>query len=160
MEELAIRIIESTPHTVRRLTEALTPEQYRARPWPREWSVIEIVGHLVDKTEVWGERFRRIATESEPRLEAYDQDARVEERGYRQQELGAVLQRLAELTGTLARELRALPEEAWLRAGTHTERGRITLAEGVRLYAISLPEHVEQLIRTRDAVLAGRQTRS
>jgi uncharacterized damage-inducible protein DinB len=159
VEELAIRIVESTPQTIRRLTETLTPEQYRARPWPREWSVIEIIGHLVDKTEVWGERFRKIAVENEPRLEAYDQDARVEERRYRDQELGAVLQRLAELTAALACDLRALPEEAWSRAGTHTERGRITLAEGVRLYAISLPEHVEQLIRTRDAALAGQQAR-
>jgi hypothetical protein len=154
MEALAVRIIDGTPAALHRLTDDLTPEQCRALPAAGEWSIVEIAGHLIDKTEVWGERFRRIAREDRPVLEAFDQDAWVSERGYASAALPELLATLERLCATLAADLRALPDSSWARQGTHTERGVITLREGVRLYAISLPEHVEQLVRTRDAVLS------
>jgi hypothetical protein len=153
MEELAIRLIAETPATMRRLTKDLTPDQTHSRPAEGEWSIVELAGHLVDKTEAWGERFRRIASEDGPRLEAFDQDARVRERSYQSQQLDDLAPRLDAMIGNLVRDLRALPDDAWERSGTHTERGIITLSEGVRLYAISLPQHMDQLIRTRDAAL-------
>lgn len=158
MEALAVSIIAGAPATLRRLTADLTPEQWRASPAEGEWSIVELCGHLVDKTEVWGERFRRIARENAPVLEAFDQDAWVIARDYQSSELAEVLATLTELCTKLVADLRALPESAWPRHGTHTERGVITLSEGVRLYAISLPEHVEQLVQTRDAVLAQAAT--
>lgn len=154
MEELAVRIIETMPASVRRLTQDLTLEQARMRPAQGEWSVVELAGHLIDKTEEWGARFRRIAAEDAPHLAAFDPDARVVERGYQQQELPALEQRLAAVLTTVAQELRALPAVAWERVGLHAERGRLTLADGVRLYAFSLSEHIQQLVATRDAALA------
>lgn len=157
MEELAIRIIETTPAAVRRLTLDLTDDEWRVRPAPGEWSAVEIVGHLIDKTEAWGERFRRIAGEDDPRLPAFDQDTRVIERNYQAQEPRAVEARATETLLAVAAQLRALPAGAWSRPGTHEERGKLTLGEGVRLYAISLPQHVEQLVLTRDAALSREQ---
>ena len=153
MEELAIRLIAETPATLHRLTKDLTPEQAHSRPAEGEWSIVEIAGHLVDKTEVWGERFRRIAAEDNPRLEAFDQDEWVRNRDYQAQQFPDLASRLNGMIETLVSDLRALPEDAWERSGTHTERGIITLSEGIRLYAISLPDHMDQLIRTRDAAL-------
>lgn len=157
MEELALRIIEGAPATLRRLAFDLTPAQAAAHPAEGEWSIVEIVGHLVDKTEVWGDRFRRIAAEDGPRLVAFDQDEWVRERNYQAASLIELRARLDTLFVELVRDLRALPADAWARSGTHTERGVITLADGVRLYAISLPEHMDQLLRTRETVLRPSQ---
>lgn len=154
MEELALRIIAAAPASLQRLTADLSPEQARRRPAPGAWSIGEILGHLVDKTEVWGERFRRIAAEDEPRLPAFDQDAYVRDRGYQAQDAAALRERLAAMLHAVVAELRALPEAAWQRAGVHGERGRLTLGEACRIYAISLPEHVDQVVATRALVVA------
>ncbi len=155
MEELALQIIEALPVTLRRLTADLSEEQLHRRPAPGEWSIAEIVGHLIDKTEVWGERFRHIATQDQPSLPAFDQDEWVRERNYQAQPFAPLAERLGGMLMQLSAELRGFPPEAWLRAGLHEERGRLTLAEACRIYAISLPEHVEQIVAARDAIVRG-----
>jgi len=154
VEELALQIIETLPLSLRRLTADLSEEQLRRRPAAGEWSIAEITGHLIDKTEVWGERFRHIATQDQPSLPAFDQDAWVRERGYQAQPFPALAERLGGMLMQLAAELRQLPPEAWERVGLHEERGRLSLAEACRIYAISLPQHVEQIVSARAAALA------
>jgi hypothetical protein len=149
MEELALRIIAATPASLERLTGDLSAEVARRRPAEGEWSIVEILGHLTDTTEVWGERFRRIAAENEPLLPGFDQDAYVRDRGYQDQDPAALRSRLAAALQSLVAELRALPQGAWKRSGIHGERGRLTLGEACRVYAISLPEHVDQIVATR-----------
>lgn len=153
MEDLALQIIEALPVTLRRLTADLSEAQVHERPAPGEWSIVEITGHLIDKTEVWGERFRHIATQDQPSLPAFDQDAWVRERNYQAQPFAPLAERLGGMLVQLAAELRGFPPEAWQRVGLHEERGRLSLAEACRIYAISLPEHVAQLVATRDAVV-------
>lgn len=155
MEELALQIIEALPVTLRRLTADLSEAQLHQRPAPGEWSIAEITGHLIDKSEVWGERFRHIATQDQPSLPAFDQDAWVRERGYQAQPFAPLAERLGGMLMQLATALRGFPPEAWQRVGLHEERGRLSLAEACRIYAISLPEHVEQLVATRNAVMRG-----
>jgi hypothetical protein len=155
MEPLAVQIVESTPATIRRLTSELTDAQAHFRPAPGEWSIVEIVGHLIDKTESWGERMRRIAVEDAPFLPGFDQDEYVQQRGYQQRTLADLLPRLEELQWTLVADLRRLPAQAWQRSGVHGERGQLTLGEACRIYAISLPDHVSQVIATRDQAFRG-----
>ena len=159
VEYLALQIIASLPGSIRRLTADLSDEQMHRRPSETEWSVVEIVGHLIDKTEAWGERFHPIATEEQPVLPSYDQDERVRERRYQSQPLPGLTDRLnAALIGVRG-QLRDLPADAWTQIGLHEERGRLTLAEAVRIYAASLPDHVEQLVATRDAALSAQADR-
>ncbi len=153
MEYLALQIIDGMPISVRRLTADLTAEQLHRRPAENEWSIIEITGHLIDKTEIWGERLRRIAAEDRPFLPVYDQNAFVRDRRYREQDEEALLQRLTAAGTALCGDLRTLPAQAWSRIGVHEERGQMTLGDACRIYAISLPEHIEQLVATRDIVV-------
>ncbi len=47
----------------------------RHRPAAGEWSAIEVVGHMIDKMQIWISRVERIMVEERPALPAYDQDA-------------------------------------------------------------------------------------
>ncbi|HZQ36269.1 MAG TPA: hypothetical protein VFD32_10070, partial [Dehalococcoidia bacterium] len=69
------------------------------------------------------------------------------------QPFAPLAERLGGMLMHLAAELRGYPADAWQRVGLHEERGRLSLAEACRIYAVSLPEHVEQIVATRDAVL-------
>ncbi len=153
MEQLALRIIEGSPVSIRRLAIDMTSEQLHRRPAENEWSIVEITGHLIDKTEMWGERLRRIATEDRPFLPGFDQDAYVRDRGYQGQELESLLVRLTALSTALAGDLGALPAESWKRMGVHEERGQLSLGDACRIYAVSIPEHIEQITLNRDAAL-------
>jgi hypothetical protein len=41
--------------------------------------------------------------------------------------------------------LRRLPERAWSREGRHTESGRYTAEDWLRIYAVHLEEHARQI---------------
>jgi len=47
--------------------------------------------------------------------------------------------------------LRRLPDEAWTKEGTHSESGRYTASDWLRIYSEHLEEHIEQINRTVDA---------
>jgi DinB superfamily len=155
VEYLAMQIIGGMPVSVRRLAIDMTSEQLHRRPAEHEWSIVEITGHLVDKTEMWGERLRRIASEDRPFLPGFDQDAYVRDRRYQEQELEPLLARLTALSTALVGDLRALPPDAWKRMGVHEERGPLSLGDACRIYAISIPDHVRQITESRDAALTN-----
>src|SRR5260370_3603293 len=54
----------------------------RKRPAPAEWSVLELLGHLVDAETVMSGRFRWTVSQDEPPLLGYDQDLWVARLGH------------------------------------------------------------------------------
>ncbi len=63
----------ATPATLRTLI-AEAGDDLRTRPEPAEWSVIELIGHMVDAELASSMRYRWILAEPEPDLVPYDQD--------------------------------------------------------------------------------------
>ena len=61
------------------------------------------------------------------------------------------------MRGNTAPILGHLPDEAWEKEGTHTESGRYTAADWLRIYSEHLEEHIEQINRT---LSAWQETRS
>jgi hypothetical protein len=45
--------------------------------------------------------------------------------------------------------LRRLPDEAFLRAGVHNQRGKVTLAEMVQMYVNHVRDHMVHLLKKR-----------
>ncbi len=62
--------------TVARLRELVgeAGADLRTRPEPREWSVLECIGHLVDSELTTAARVRWIVSEEQPDIVGYDQD--------------------------------------------------------------------------------------
>ena len=150
-----VETLRSLVPAVRSATGGLTDEQLRTPEAPGKWSVLQIVQHLADTELVYGYRLRNVLAADEPEIAAYDQDAWAERLGYHDASLGDVLDELEMLRRRKLRLIGRLREEEWERAGQHTERGRESVREMVRLLAAHDLAHLQQIERVKRAICAG-----
>jgi uncharacterized damage-inducible protein DinB len=95
----------------------------RKRPAPVEWSVLELLGHLVDAETVMSGRFRWTLSQDEPPLLGYDQDqwvARLRHNDDRPEDLLAVF---SALRAANLRLWRRSSDDERQRVAMHAERG-------------------------------------
>jgi DinB superfamily len=127
----------------------LTREQEQARPGPGDWSIAELVVHLLDSDLVAGDRIKRLIAEENPTLLAYDQDAWNSR--LRANELPVL--EAAELFSLnrkwVARLLRNCTEADFARGGVHSEDGPVTLAKMVAKYITHIDNHLKFLYAKR-----------
>jgi hypothetical protein len=141
------------------ITEALwdiTPAELDAREAPGEWSPREVVHHLADSEMTSAMRLRRVLVEDDPLIQGYDQDAFARRLWYdRPIEHSLEAFRLAR--ATTAEILTRMSEADWGRAGTHTESGRYSCEDWLRIYAVHAHEHADQIRRARQQATGNRQ---
>jgi hypothetical protein len=143
----------STPASVReRVATASAAGVLRTPPAEGEWSVLGLVGHLLDTEIFESARYRWILSEDRPALEGYDQD-RVANASRHADADPEVL--LAGWEGLRRANLdlwaRSTPEQRE-RAGWHLERGPSTFDLLFREIAGHDRFHLAQMDRTLDAV--------
>jgi uncharacterized damage-inducible protein DinB len=127
---------------LRRAVAGLTDEELRARPGPGAWSVLEVVSHLADSDAISIDRMKRMLTEDDPPLLYADETAYVERLHPHEQDLEDALLLFEIGRRQWARVLRLLPDAAFLRAGMHNRRGRVTLGQMVGDYVRHVDEHL------------------
>ncbi|RUL86463.1 DinB family protein [Tautonia sociabilis] len=120
-----------------------------ARPGPGSWSIAELVVHLLDSDLVGGDRIKRVIAEENPTLLAYDENAWLSRLGYQDLPIEEAVSMFVANRRWIARILRTLPESDFARAGNHTEKGRLTLAELVLGYVGHLDHHLTFLYAKR-----------
>jgi uncharacterized damage-inducible protein DinB len=128
---------------------SLDRDQELARPGPGVWSIAELVVHLLDSDLVAADRIKRVIAEDEPTLLAYDENAWLSRLGYEQLPIEEAVSLFVANRRWVARILKSLPEADFSRAGNHTEKGRMTLAELVRGYVGHLDHHLKFLYAKR-----------
>ena len=111
------------------------------------WSVVEVVCHLRDAEERAAERMRAIRDEDDSRIAGYDQDAWAMERCYAEDDMRSALASFSRHRAAHVAALRALPPDAWGRAGTHEEWGRITIENHTIHIATHDVQHLAQIAR-------------
>jgi hypothetical protein len=137
-----------------RLREALArvpAEAMRWRPAPDEWSVHEIVVHCGDSETASASRIRYVLAEDRPHIIGYDQDAWVTRLDYHALPVGPALAAAEAVRANTTALLRTLPDDAWERAGTHSESGAYSADAWLRIYAIHLHDHADQIEANLDA---------
>jgi uncharacterized damage-inducible protein DinB len=134
---------------LRRAVAGLTQEELRARPGPGAWSVLEVVVHLADSDAISIDRMKRIITEENPPLFYADETAYVERLHTHEQELEDALVLFEVGRRQWARVLRRLPDEAFLREGTHNRHGKVTLGDLVASYVKHVDDHLEFVVGKR-----------
>jgi hypothetical protein len=113
------------------------------------WSIQEVVIHVADTEFVLADRMKRIIAEDDAKLLAFDETKWAAGLRYAEQSAEDAA-RIVELNrGQLVRVLRALPAAAFQRAGTHSEAGRITLADVVGKAQDHMAHHVKFIHRKR-----------
>ena len=125
-----------------------------AHPLPGKWSAAEIVQHLADSEMTSAIRLRKLLTEDGPVIQGYDQDAFASRLRYNERDVSPALEAFRAARATTTQILALMSDEDWTREGTHTESGRYTAEDWLRIYAAHAHDHAAQIRRLRDALEA------
>ncbi len=127
----------------------LTPEQEAARPGPGAWSIAELAAHLLDADLVLADRMKRVIAEDDPVLQAFDEVAWVSRLDYQGTTAAEAVEILSVNRRWMTRILRGLSVADFRRAGQHTERGRVTLADLLATVTNHIDHHLRFLYAKR-----------
>ncbi|HEX8099192.1 MAG TPA: DinB family protein [Actinomycetota bacterium] len=153
-----VDVISSLPDEVQRVMDE-AGDHLRNRPEPGEWSVIELVGHLVDAEIVLAGRYRWILAHDEPRIMPYDQDLWVERLHHQDGDPAEMLALLRALIRSNIQLWERSSEAERARVGHHEERGPESFDLSFRMLAGHGLFHLAQMRRTL-AQVAGSGTTS
>src|SRR6266487_3363021 len=117
----------------------------RHRPAAGEWSAVEVVGHMIDKMQIWAGRVERLMVEERPALPGYDQDALVRDHDYLHADPEGLFEHLRQASERFATLVERIPISALGREGMHEEVGPMTLRQCIEAPLESVPAHLEQL---------------
>lgn len=111
------------------------------------WSPREIIHHLADAELMGAVRLRRLLSEDHPPIQGYDQEEFSHKLHYDRPIASSleVFRTTRQANGEL---LDRLSEDEWAREGTHSETGRYTPEDWLRVYTGHLSAHVEQIRQT------------
>ncbi len=156
---------DDDPAEVQAATQALVRDRVaraseagvlRERPAPTEWSVIGLVGHLLDGEIFASARYRWLLGHDRPSLEGYDQDLVADASAHDDADPRVLLEAWEGLRrANLALWARSTPEQR-MREGVHLERGASTFEVLFREIAGHDRFHLEQMDRTFDSVTGRR----
>ena len=127
-------------------------ESLGAHPIPGKWSAREIVHHLGDSETTSAVRIRRLLCEEKPLITGYDQDEFARKLRYNERDMAPALEAFRYARATTVQLLGLMSEEEWQRAGTHTENGRYSSEDWLRIYADHAHNHAAQIRRLREAL--------
>ena len=139
---------------VRQSLEGFPAERLGEHPLPGKWSAREIVQHLADSEMNSAIRLRKLLTEDDPQIQGYDQESYAVSLRYNERPVEPALDALRGARATTGQLLDAMSDADWSRAGTHSESGRYTAEDWLRIYADHAHNHAAQIRRLREAMQA------
>ena len=137
---------------VARSLEGFDEDSLSAHPIPGKWSAREVVQHLADSEMNSAIRLRKLLTEDDPQIQGYDQEHYATSLRYNERPVEPALDALRGARATTGQLLDAMSDADWSRAGTHSESGRYTAEDWLRIYADHAHNHSAQIRRLRKAV--------
>lgn len=132
-----------------RSLEGFDEESLSAHPIPGKWSAREVVQHLADSEMSSAIRLRKLLTEDDPQIQGYDQEFYAKSLRYNERPVEPALDALRSARATTGQILDQMSDADWSRAGTHSESGRYTAEDWLRIYAAHAHNHAAQIRRLR-----------
>jgi hypothetical protein len=129
----------------------LVPDELDWRPASDAWSVREIVHHVADADTMAAARLRRLLTEDNPAIAAYDEAVLARRLGYGSRPIEPALQAIEALRTMSAEILDLLSDADWQRSGTHSELGPYSVARWLEFNAAHAHDHADQIRGNRAA---------
>jgi DinB superfamily len=144
-----------TPDLIAELATGLEARALRERPEPGEWSMKEVLAHLMElESRLFLPRFQLMATQERPRFEAFDPIAWERERDRREGRFEDDLATFRRARAETLAYLVTLPPGASERPGLSGHFGPITLGQYVTHAADHDLEHLAQMRACRAVVTA------
>ncbi len=113
-----------------------------------DWTARQVVHHLADSEMTSAIRLRRLVAEDRPEIIGYDEEE-FARRLYYDRPIEPSLLAFRAARETTAAILERLTEAEWEREGTHSEQGRYTVLDWLRIYAAHAYDHADQIRRAR-----------
>jgi hypothetical protein len=113
-----------------------------------DWTPRQIAHHLADSEMMSALRIRRLLAEPEPVIHGYDEKA-FAERLTGDRPIQASLEAMRWAREATAQLLDRMTDDDWSIVGTHTESGRYSTEEWLRIYAAHAHDHAAQIKRAR-----------
>jgi DinB superfamily len=151
-----LRTLKTTAKVVMGVGAGLLTDQLTRRPRDDEWSMVEILQHLIrGEYEVVLPRLRRMVLESSPVFESSTATRTGFAAPPQTGEWTAALTAFRRVRTDTVSFLGTLTEEQWQRSGTTPTRGTLTVDAYARYLAEHDLEHLAQMEATRAAVTAA-----
>ena len=148
-----IEAIAAGPERVRGAADGLTAAQMRQRPRADDWSIKEVMAHLLKvERDLFLPRLTRLASEDRPAFASFDADAWARERDHREGGFQDEWSRFAAARAETVALLKALPANAAGRIGFSGFFGPVTLGEYATHVADHDIEHLGQIAEARAAI--------
>jgi len=141
------RVMELTEPLLRSLLNDAASD-LRKRPAPAEWSVLELLGHLVDAEMVMSGRFRWTVSQDDPPLVGYDQDRWVARLRHNDDQPAELLGVFSALRAANVRLWRRSSADDRARVAMHAERGAESYDLMFRMLAGHDRFHLNQMRET------------
>ncbi len=129
----------------------LTPDHERAAPGTGAgaWTIAELMAHLLDTELVFAERMKRVIAEDNPTLVSFDENRWALRLSYPDSPVADAGSMIAMNRKWTSRILRTCSESDFARSGTHTEKGKMTLADLLAYVTNHLDHHLKFLYTKR-----------
>ncbi len=153
---LVVGYLEATPGLLRRLTADLSPELATTPPKPGEWSITEVVRHLVEgDRDTFLPRLRRMLAEERPVFESRSRQASAD-----RADLPTLLAAFESARAQGVKTLNGLEPAAWRREGVSPSRGPLSVEAYAGTMAAHDTEHLQQIHQVRSGLgLRPKRTR-
>ena len=115
------------------------------RPEPGEWSAHEVVVHCADSETNAAARIRYLAAEADPVILGYDEAEWARRFNYHDHPLEPALALVTAVRANTVALIRRMREESWQRVGRHSESGRYSAEDWLKIYAEHLEGHARQI---------------
>jgi hypothetical protein len=147
-----IATLEQTHTALARLTSQVPEAALDLRAAPEDWSVREVLAHLVDdEIYVMRVRLERLVKEDHPRLTPHDEKAWFAHRNTSRDQMRELLEDFALQRAASLGVIRMLRESDWAREGYHPEIGVVTAEQWLGNWV----EHDLVHLRQIEGVLTG-----
>ncbi len=148
-----IATLEQTPSTLTRLTSTLTDAALDFRSDPDEWSIREIMAHLVDdEMFVMRTRMERIMKEEVPELPSHDEKKWYSQRNPSRDTISELLSDFATQRAASLGILTLLRDEEWARTAYHPEYGHFTAEAWLGSWVEHDLVHIRQIEQATAAI--------
>ena len=134
-------------HAVKQALGGITEDELD-RSADGDWTPRQIAHHLGDSEMMSAIRIRRLLAEPEPVIYGYDEKG-FAERLTSDRPIEPSLEAMRWARETSAQLLERMTEQDWEIVGTHTESGRYTTEDWLKIYAAHAHEHADQIRRAR-----------